>query len=208
MRARLRNFLTRQFGNPSGALGRFIGNRMAQGNVYDAQWTITLLDIQPHDRVLEIGFGPGVSTQLAVEKASKGFVAGIDHSQTMVRVASRRNADAIRSGQLELKQGEVSSLPYPDESFDIAYSLHSIYFWQNPVDCLREIKRVLKPDGLLAITIQPKDRWVPNVDTSVMTLYFGREIASFLSEAGFQKVHVIASPPEDHKYRECILGTT
>ena len=206
MRQRLRNFLTRQFGNPSGVLGKLIGNRMARGNVYDAQWTISLLDIQPYDRLLEIGFGPGVSTQLAVEKASKGFVAGVDHSQAMVQLASRRNADAIRTGQLELKQGEVSSLPYPDQTFDVAYSLHSIYFWQNPVNCLSEIRRALKPDGILAITIQPKDHWIPNVDASIMTLYFGREIASLFSEAGFQKVHVIASPREDQKFLECILG--
>src|SRR6266498_2529361 len=124
MRDKLRSFLTKQFGNPGGLIGRFIGNRMARGNVYDAQWTISLLDIQPYHRVLEIGFGPGVSTQMASEKASKGFVSGIDHSGTMVQTASQRNAAAIRSGLMELKQGDVSSLPFPDQSFDIAFSLH------------------------------------------------------------------------------------
>ena len=113
MRARIRNFLTRQFGNPSGLLGRLIGKRMASGNVYDAQWTISLLDIQPHHRILEIGFGPGVSTQIAAEKVSQGFLAGIDHSMTMVQVASQRNSDAIQSGRMELKHGDAASLPYP-----------------------------------------------------------------------------------------------
>src|SRR5215216_1742710 len=158
MRERLQNFITKQFSNPNGICGKFIGNGMAKRNVYDAQWTVSLLNIQPHHRILEIGFGPGVSTQMASEKASKGFVAGIDHSRTMVHVASQRNADAIRSGLMELNQGDVALLPYPDESFDIAFSLHSIYFWQKPVDCLKELRRVLKPGGLLAITIQPKDK--------------------------------------------------
>lgn len=206
MQERLRKFVTKQFGNPSGLLGKFIGNRMARGNIHDAQWTVSLLDIQPHHRILEIGFGPGVSTQMASEKASKGFVAGIDHSKTMVQTASKRNTDAIRAGLMELNQGEVASLPYPDESFDIAFSLHSIYFWQDPVACLKELRRVLKPGGLLAITIQPKDKWEPNVDTSIMTLYFGRDVVSIFSDAGFRNIRVEVPPQEDKISIECILG--
>jgi len=206
MREKLRSFLTKQFGNPSGLLGRFIGNRMARGNVYDAQWTISLLDIQPHHSILEIGFGPGVSTQIAAEKISQGFLAGIDHSMTMVQVASQRNSDAIQSGRMELKHGDVASLPYQDQTFDTVYSLHSIYFWQKPVDCLKEIKRVLKPGGLLAITIQSKDKWQPNVDANVMTLYFGKDVAAFFSDAGYRNIRLEVPPPEDQKFLECILG--
>jgi ubiquinone/menaquinone biosynthesis C-methylase UbiE len=206
MRKRFNTFATRQFGNPSGLFGKFIGNGMARRNIYDAQWTVSLLDIQPQQRVLEIGFGPGVSTQIVAEKASQGFVAGIDHSPAMIQAASQRNAQAIQTGRMELKQGEVASLPYPDESFDIALSLHSIYFWENPVECLREIKRVLRPDGMLAITILPKDKWVQNVDDNVMTLYFGKDLASMFSEAGYRKVRVQIPPVEDRKSLECVIG--
>jgi ubiquinone/menaquinone biosynthesis C-methylase UbiE len=181
MRERLQNFFTWQFGNPIWIFGGLIGSRMAKGNVYDAQWTISLLGTQRHHHILEIGFGPGVSTQIASEKISNGFVAGVDHSRTMMQIASQRNSAAIRYGRMELKQGDVASLPYPDQSFDIVYSLHSIYFWQNPMACLQEIKRVLKPGGLLAITIQPKDKWQPNVDAHVMTLYFGKDLVSLFS---------------------------
>jgi len=206
MREKLQSFITKQFGNPSGLIGRFIGNRMARGNAHDAQWTISLLGIQPHHRLLEIGFGPGVSTQMASAKASKGFIAGIDHSETMVQAASQCNANAIRSGRMELKQGDVTALPYPDQSFDIVYSLHSIYFWQSPVNCLKEIKRVLKPDGLLAITIQPKDKWNPRVDSTIMTLYFGEDLAALFSDAGYRNVRVELSPPENKRILECVLG--
>lgn len=202
----LQKFMTKQFSNPSGVFGRFIGNQMAKGNVYDAQWTLSLLDIQPSHRVLEIGFGPGVSTQMASQQATKGFVAGIDHSETMVQAASQRNAATIQAGRMELKQGDVASLPYPDQSFDMAYSLHSIYFWQNPVQCLKEIKRVLKPGGLLAITIQPKDTWWQGIDPTIMTLYFGKEIAALFSDAGYRNVHVVVPPYEDKVSLECILG--
>jgi ubiquinone/menaquinone biosynthesis C-methylase UbiE len=207
MRERLRNFITKQFGSPSGLFGKFIANRMAKGNVYDAQWTVSLLNIQSDHRILEIGFGPGVSTQMAGDKASKGFVAGIDHSRTMVQAASKRNAVAIRSGRMELKHGDVSALPYPDESFDTAFSLHSIYFWGKPVDCLKELRRVLKPGGLLAITIQPKDKWEQTVDSNIMTLYFGSDVASLFSEAGYRNIRVEVPPQHEAKASlECILG--
>ena len=206
MRKRLSTFVTKQFGNPSGLFGKFIGNGMAKRNVYDAQWTVSLLDIQPQQRVLEIGFGPGVSTQIVAEKASQGFVAGVDHSQTMVQAASQRNTQVIQSGRMELKQGDVASLTYPDESFDIVLSLHSIYFWRNPLDCLKEIRRVLKPNGTVAITILPKDKWVQNLDTSAMTLYFGKDIAAMFSEAGYRNVHVEVPPEEARSSLECVIG--
>ena len=206
MQQRIRNLITRQFGNPSGLFGKFIGNRMAKGNLYDAKWTISLLDIQPGHRILEIGFGPGISTQMASDKASKGFVAGIDHSRTMVQAASQRNADAIRSGRMELKHGDVSALPYPDESFDTAFSLHSIYFWGKPAECLKELRRVLKPGGLLAITIQPKDKWEQSMDSNIMTLYFGSDVASLFSEAGYRNIRVEIPSQEANVSLECILG--
>jgi ubiquinone/menaquinone biosynthesis C-methylase UbiE len=206
MQKRFSTFVTNQYGNPSGLIGKFIGNGMAKRNVYDAQWTVTLLDIQPQQRVLEIGFGPGVSTQIVAEKATQGFVAGIDHSQTMIHAASRRNAQVIQSGRMELKQGDAAYLPYPDESFDVALSLHSIYFWQNPLDCLKEIRRVLKPNGTVAITILPKDKWRQNLDPSAMTLYFGEDIASMFSQAGYRNVHVEVPPREARSSLECVIG--
>jgi ubiquinone/menaquinone biosynthesis C-methylase UbiE len=205
---RLSIFIRGQFRKPSGLFGRLIGNRMAQGNTFDASWTVSLLNIEPDSRILEIGFGPGVSTQYAAEKASKGFVAGIDHSETMVQAARRRNAAAVKAGRMDLKQGDVASLPYPDESFDKAFSIHSIYFWAKPDDCLKELRRVLKPGGLLATTILPKDKWGDRQsgDASLWTLYFGADLARMYSEAGLRDVRVEASPEPDKFPGECVLG--
>ena len=208
LRDRLARIVWAQFGKPSGLLGRFIGNGMARGNEYAARWTVSLLEIQPESRVLEIGFGPGVSTQYASEKATVGFVVGIDHSETMVQAARRRNADAIRAGRMDLKQGDASSMPYPDESFDRMFSIHSIYFWARPVDCLAELRRVLKPGGVLAITIEPKDNWteMQRRQSSVMTLYSGADLAAMFSSGGFRDVRVEVCPEQDKFPGECVLG--
>src|SRR6266508_126468 len=122
MQEKLRRFMTTQFGNLRGIFGKIIGNRMAKGNSYDAQWTVSLLNIQPYHHILEIGLGPGVSPQLSSEKTSKGFVAGIDHTTPMFQTAGQRSAAAILFGLMELKHREVSSFPYRDPSFDIPSS--------------------------------------------------------------------------------------
>ena len=208
LKDRIARFVWRQFRRPSGWFGRVIGNRMAEGNVYDAQWTVSLLDLQPEDHVLEIGFGPGVSTRYAAEKATKGFVAGIDHSETMVQAARKRNMETIQAGRMDLKQGDVASLPYPDETFDKAFSIHSIYFWVKPIECLQELRRVLKPGGLLAVTIQPKDKWneLQQRESSLRTLYFSADLVSMFDAAGFREVRVEVCPEPDQFPGECVLG--
>ena len=203
----LRKYISSQFGKPSGLFGRMIEKGMSKRTTRDAEWTVSLLNIQPNSRVLEIGFGGGVSTFLASQKASQGFVAGIDHSATMVQAASKRNADAIKAGSVELKQGDAASVPYPDESFDIGFSLHSIYFWKNPVECLKGFRRVLKPGGLLAITIQPRNRWrEEQMNAPGMTLFFGKELAKMFASAGFQNIRIESYTENGEISLQCILG--
>ena len=208
MKKFIRKQVSRQFGKPTGLLGRMVETRMSKRTAGDAKWTVSLLNIQPNNRILEIGFGGGLSTQLASNDAPQGFVAGIDHSTTMVKVARSRNADAIKAGRMELNQGDAGSVPYPDNSFDVVFSLHSIYFWTNPLECLRGFSRVLKPGGLLAITIQPKDRWgKEQIDSPGMTLFIGNQVADLFTAAGFQNVRTESFTESGEVSLECILGT-
>jgi ubiquinone/menaquinone biosynthesis C-methylase UbiE len=184
-----------------------IEKRMSQRTAGDAKWTVSLLQIQPKSRILEIGFGGGVATQLASREASEGFVAGIDHSSTMVQVARERNADAIRAGRMELNRGDAGSVPYPDDSFDVVFSLHSIYFWNDPVECLKGFRRALKPGGLLAITIQPKNRWGERIGSPGMTLFSGDQVGELFSSAGFRNVRMESHTESGAISLQCILGT-
>ena len=76
--------LMRTFGRPAGILSRLGGMVMARMNRPCAAWTIDLLKMRGDDRILEIGFGPGVGIQLLAEVAPAGHVDGIDPSQEMV----------------------------------------------------------------------------------------------------------------------------
>jgi hypothetical protein len=82
-----RKILMRMFGRPEGVLGRLGGVIMARMNRDAATQIIEMLDIRPDDKVLEVGFGPGVAIQLVLDRVPAGSVAGIDYSQEMVRQA-------------------------------------------------------------------------------------------------------------------------
>jgi len=141
----------RAFGRPTGILGRLGGMIMAHTNRWMAQRTIELLDVQPSNKVLEIGFGPGVGIQLLAGSASSGCVAGIDPSQEMVEQATARNAAGIGAGRVELRQGSVERLPFENDTFDRALAINSMQVWPDAVAGLREIRRVLRPGGKMVL---------------------------------------------------------
>lgn len=91
----VKSLFMRAFGRPTGFLGRLGGIIMARTNQRIAQRAIELLDVQPSDKVLEIGFGLGVGIKLLASSASSGWVAGIDPSEEMVEQARARNANAL-----------------------------------------------------------------------------------------------------------------
>ncbi len=179
----IRRLLRAQFGQPTGLLGNVAGRIMActPSNRDRIHWTISLLDVKPHDRVLEIGFGPGVAIELVSKIATGGFVAGIDHSEAMVRQASKRNAKAIGCGRVVLRVGSASNPPVFDELFDKIFTINSFHFWSNPVECLKELRKLLKPGGLIGVTLQPRSRTATDATTAII----GEEIAANLERAGF-----------------------
>lgn len=102
---------------------------MARTNQKCAAWVIDLLGIQPHDRVLKVGFGPGVGIELLARSVSGGYIAGVDPSEEMVEQATARNVKAIESGRVDLRYGSVESLPFEDNTFNKALAVNSMQVW-------------------------------------------------------------------------------
>lgn len=177
--------LDAQFAHPEGFLGRFIGLIMALKNRARNSWTISLLDIQPSDQVLEIGFGPGQAIQEVAKLTPNGFVAGVDLSDTMVEQASKRNSAAIRSSRVLLQLGSESPLPFDTNKFNKVFAVNSMQFWSNPMAGLQEVMRVLKPGGRVVITIQPM--WAK---TEEEVQIVAQQLVSQLRRVGFKQVHL------------------
>jgi ubiquinone/menaquinone biosynthesis C-methylase UbiE len=147
----IRKLLVRMFGRPKGVLGRLGGAIMARVNRDAAAQVIEVLDVRPDDKVLEVGFGPGVAVQLLLRRVPAGSVSGVDLSQEMVRQAAARNADALRNRRADLRYGSVERLPFADETFDKALAINSMQAWPDAHAGLREIRRVLKHGGNVAL---------------------------------------------------------
>jgi ubiquinone/menaquinone biosynthesis C-methylase UbiE len=147
--------LMRMFGRPRGVLGRLGGVIMARMNQKCAARVIDLLEVQPNDRILEVGFGPGVGIELLAKAAPEGYVAGVDPSQEMVDQARDRNATAITSGHVDLRYGSAESLPFEDNTFDKTLAINSMQVWTDAAAGLREIRRVMKSGGRMALGFTP-----------------------------------------------------
>ena len=152
----------RQFARPGGLLGQFVARLMRRGNAASNRWMVDLLAVQPQDRVLEVGFGPGVALAALLARASGGFVAGIDASALMVRQARARQAAAIAAGRLAICQADAGALPYADATFDKVCGAHVLYFWPDAVATMRELRRVTRPGGTLGLAYQEQERMPPS----------------------------------------------
>src|SRR5688572_235344 len=88
----IRSAIKKQFHEPRGWLGRVIGFYLQHYKTERNRWGAELLDIQPTDIILEIGFGPGVAIKAIAVQITSGKVIGIDPSPLMVKQASHLNA--------------------------------------------------------------------------------------------------------------------
>lgn len=146
--------LDRQFGHPTGLLGWLVGHAMALEHRSLHRTVINFLELNHDDRALEIGFGPGTATRLAALQAA--HVSGIDSSKEMVQQALHRNRVAVRAGRVDLREGTASKLPYPDGSFTVVFEVNSFHHWDDKIQGVREIRRVLRSGGKVLFTLRGK----------------------------------------------------
>ena len=149
-------------------------------------WAVSLLDVRRDDRVLEIGFGPGLAIRELARLAAEGHVCGIDHSELMLRRAKRLNAEGLRRGVVDLRLAPVEDLPNFDEPFDKILAVNAMVFWREPVSRLEELRRLLRSGGLIAVAHQPRGPGVSDGDSAAK----GREMEVALSQAGFSEVRL------------------
>lgn len=193
-----------QFGNPAGLLGGVAGLLMGR-TANDDRWVVDLLDVQPADRVLDVGCGPGVTLQLLAEHAYLGFVTGVDPSDVMLRQARRHNRNAVAIGRIELQRASARQLPYPDGSFNKACAVHSIYFWPSLDEGLRELLRVLAPGGRLVLAVRMRHENASRFDPSRYGLT-GDDIEAIETQVKTVGFHDVAVERQDGLDRQTMMA--
>lgn len=143
---------------------------------------IRLAAPEPDQRILELGFGSGALVAKAATAVPEGSVSGVDVPEEMFAQACRRNAAAVREVRVELRKGDVSGPPCEEGSFDRVLSVHSTYFWPDPVRDFVETLRLLKPGGLLVVPVDPREPTELSGD--------GDLLLSLLKRSGFERARV------------------
>jgi SAM-dependent methyltransferase len=100
----------------------------------------------------ELGFGPGVGLSVLLEAFPEAQVVG-DPSPVAVSHARRRNRSGLRSGRLELVEGDAADLRR-FAPVDLVVAVHVLSFWHDPQATMRQVKGLLRPGGRLAIGYQ------------------------------------------------------
>lgn len=187
MIARLRAAISRQLSRPSGRAGRAVAALMNRGNRGLNARAIALLDVRPGHRVLDLGFGGGLT--FAPLLTAGATVVGVDRAADMVRAAQAQHRDDVAAGRLALHTGEVRSLPLDDATVDRVLTVNTVYFWPDLDVAFAELRRVLTPGGRLVIGIRDGSV-MRRVDLDVFTLRTPQDLAGALHDAGFVAAEV------------------
>jgi len=187
-------FVARQLSRPTGFFGRIMGRLMNRHNAKLNSYAVRQLELTPSDRVLEVGFGGGVSLPSLI--ASAAFVGGVDRSSDMVRRAKAIFSEAVSAGRADFREGSVEELPFEASSFERVCTVNTIYFWSSLDAGFAEIRRVLSPGGRVVVGFVPKERMdFMRMPADIFTSRAPEDVVAALRKAGFSDVRVERPEP-------------
>lgn len=181
--------IARQLRFPKGIAGHVIAILMNKHNATMNYFVIDHLQLQPGHKVLDIGFGGGATLPLLAEAVNHGKAWGLEISDAMLSSARWRYRLLIHDGQLELTKGVVDKMPYPDELFDRICTVNTLYFWPDPITAIKEIFRVTRTGGRIALGFRPEEtRKIMSFTRHGFTFYSRGEVEDLLRLGGFTEV--------------------
>lgn len=149
-------------------------------------------------RVLDVGCGPGTVTTDLAARVAPGTVVGVDSSAAVIELARAAASDVAG---VEFREGDAMALPFDDDEFDVVHAHQVLQHLSDPVSALREMRRVTRPGGVVAVRDADYSAmtWFPSSSglDEWMTLYHevteangaeadaGRRLLSWTRAAGF-----------------------
>jgi ubiquinone/menaquinone biosynthesis C-methylase UbiE len=194
-----RNIPVNQCCKPTGWLGRFTLWRMNSSHSKLTDWGLEHVSIENHHTILDVGCGGGRTVSKLAAIATQGKVYGVDYSEESVAATKRMNLESIDLGRVEVRQGSVSQLPFPDGSFDLVTAIETHFWWPDLPGDLREVLRVLKPGGALVLiaeiykganTVAAKlaEKYTSRTGLVLLSVDEHREV---LTKSGYSEVAVV-----------------
>lgn len=177
--------------------------------------------LKPGMKILDVGCGPGTITVSVAKLVGDGQVTGLE---TNPNIVDRANAIAEREkvSNVKFAIGDATALPFADNTFDLAYTHQVLLHISKPVECLCEMRRVVKPGGLVCAREGEMEGWIfypesPKLlDWCAMVAEVikssgglkatGRNLHVYAREAGFKSEHIkrgasawLYTKPEERK---------
>jgi ubiquinone/menaquinone biosynthesis C-methylase UbiE len=175
-----------QLRKPQGEYGIQVGEWMSKGNQQIIHDTLSILNAEEDDNILEIGMGNGYFVNKILSLHQTITYTGCDYSELMIEESEKINAEWISNGQAKFILSDVTSLPCLDNSFNKIVTINTIYFWDYESKILNELKRVLQPKGKLIIGFRPKRQTEKYPFTKYgFNLFSKEDVVTLLSDNGF-----------------------
>ena len=182
----LGKFIAWQFKKPTGLFGIFSSNIMIKGNMTKYDQMIKNLAVQPNDKLLEIGYGPGIGINMIAQKFSSSIIHGIDFSPLMYNRARKYNKLYI-GDKVQLQFGDFLKMPIDSNSYDKVFCLNVIYFWDDLIAPFEKILSILQYGGTFHIYMATKEMLKRATD-GVFNKYSIEQVVEALRSAGFAEV--------------------
>ncbi len=144
------------------------------------------VQIRPGDTVLDVGAGTGFLTETAAKLASK--VIALDFSRSMSKEAVAK----MGRGNVEFRIGNVESMPLPESSVDVVVGNMVLHHCPHPAGAIVEMRRVLKPNGRLAISDMQEHNheWLRKEHADLWLGFNMEMVARMMRDAGLGSVSV------------------
>ena len=185
---------------PQGFLGKLMVGTMNGGHAKLADWGMLHLDGITATCSAELGCGGGRNAAEMLKRYPQAKLTAMDYSEVSVEKAKEINKDLIAAGRCAVLQGNVASLPFADEAFDMITAFETVYFWPGLEKCFAEVCRVLKPGGTFMICNESDGmdetglKFEKIIDG--MRCYTEEQLTSVLKAAGFSEVQTDHHPSE------------
>lgn len=179
---------------PHGFWGSMMIKSMNKGHAAVSEWGLSHIKIERNHHVLDVGCGGGKMVERLCKMVGNGKVFGIDYSVLCVEKSENLNQKNILCGKAKIMHSTVSDLPFDDNSFDVVTGVETYYFWPDKLNDLKEISRVLKPNGKLLLvfemlkTDEDPFKWEKIEKKLNIEAVSEEDIAEMLEKAGYKNI--------------------
>ncbi|MFC3748533.1 class I SAM-dependent methyltransferase [Paenibacillus sp. GCM10012306] len=182
---------------PKGLVGDVMLKIMNKAHSSMISWAFHGIAIKEDAIMLDIGCGGGQTIHRFAKKYKLARIYGVDISPQSVETSTYKNRVAVASGRVSISTGQVSALPFHEDTFDLITAVQTHYFWPDLINDVQEVFRVLRPKGTFIIVSE-----IYKINYHMHSFTQNEEIEQLFRQVGFKTVRI-----QKNRSWRCYVGT-